>query len=65
VAVAIRPELVEERATLYCAVELHGSLTRGMSTFDWNRALSREPNVSLVTKVNLAGFNAMMDASTD
>lgn len=50
---------------LYCAVELHGSLTRGMSTFDWNKTLERKPNVALVQKVNLRGFNAMMDASTD
>ena len=50
---------------LYCAVELHGSLTRGMSTFDWNKTLERAPNVSLVKRVNLEGFNAMMDASTD
>ncbi|BDA41404.1 Pyrimidine-specific ribonucleoside hydrolase RihA [Coccomyxa sp. Obi] len=65
VAVAIRPELIEEAEELYCAVELHGSLTRGMSTFDWNKTLGREPNVALVRKVNLEGFNAMMDASTD
>ena len=64
VAVAIRPELIEEAEELYCAVELHGSLTRGMSTFDWNKTLGREPNVALVRKVNLEGFNAMMDAST-
>lgn len=63
VAVAIWPELIEEQETLYCAVELHGSLTRGMSTFDWNKSLSREPNVALVRKVNLDGFNEMMDAS--
>lgn len=50
---------------LYCAVELHGSLTRGMSTFDWNKTLEHKPNVTLVQKVNLRGFNAMMDASTD
>ena len=50
---------------LYCAVELHGSLTRGMSTFDWNQTLERSPNVSLVKRINLEGFNAMMDASTD
>ena len=50
---------------LYCAVELHGSLTRGMSTFDWNKTLERPPNVALVKCVNLAGFNAMMDSSTD
>ena len=50
---------------LYCAVELHGSLTRGMSTFDWNKTLKHKPNVALVQKVNLHGFNAMMDASTD
>ena len=49
----------------YCAVELHGSLTRGMSTFDWNKTLERAPNVALVRRVNLEGFNAMMDASTD
>ncbi|EIE25160.1 nucleoside hydrolase [Coccomyxa subellipsoidea C-169] len=65
VAVAIRPELIEEAEELYCAVELHGTLTRGMSTFDWNKTLGREPNVSLVKKVNLDGFNALMDASTD
>lgn len=65
VAVAIRPELIEEAEELYCAVELHGTLTRGMSTFDWNKTLGREPNVSLVKKVNLEGFNALMDASTD
>lgn len=50
---------------LYCAVELHGSLTRGMSTFDWNKTLERPPNVALVKRVNLAEFNAMMDSSTD
>ena len=50
---------------LYCAVELHGTLTRGMSTFDWNQTLERSPNVSLVKRINLEGFNAMMDASTD
>ena len=50
---------------LYCAVELHGSLTRGMSTFDWNKTLEHAPNVSLAKRVNLEGFNAMMDASTD
>lgn len=50
---------------LYCAVELHGSLTRGMSTFDWNKTLQRTPNVALVKRVNLEGFNAMMDASTN
>ena len=55
----------QEEEQLYCAVELHGGLTRGMSTFDWNGTLERKPNVALVRRIDMEGFGAMMDASTD
>lgn len=65
VAAAICPELVLEAEEVYCGVELHGKLTRGMSTFDWNRTLGLAPNVALVRRFDMPAFNAMMDASTD
>ena len=64
-AAAIRPGLVLEADEVYCAVELHGKLTRGMSTFDWNHTLGLPPNVALVRRLDMARFHAMMDASTD
>ena len=46
-------------------MELHGELTRGMSTFDWNGTLGHKPNVALVRRIDMEGFGSMMDASTD
>ena len=52
-AVAIDNTVALETNRKYCTVELSGTLTRGQMVVDWNGRLNKEPNVYIVTRVNL------------
>ncbi len=52
-AVAIDDDVLLETDPQYCAVELRGQLTRGQMVVDWNRFLKKDPNVDLITKVDV------------
>ncbi len=65
VAVAVCPHLITGSKEVFCDMELRGTLTRGMSVFDWNGLLKRPPNVNLVTSIDMEGLMAVMDASLE
>ena len=53
-AIAIDNSVIIETDRKYCDVELKGELTRGQMVVDWNGFLKKEPNVDIVTKVDLS-----------
>ena len=53
-AIAIDNSVIIETDRKYCEVELKGELTRGQMVVDWNGFLKKEPNVDIVTKVDLS-----------
>ena len=55
--------LLQESTMIHCAVELTGAITRGQCVFDWNAAGKAEPNVRLVTKVDLERFANLLHDS--
>ncbi len=55
--------LLQDSTMIHCAVELTGALTRGQCVFDWNSAGQAEPNVRLVTKVDLERFAKLLHDS--
>ena len=56
-------QLMRDSTMIHCAVELTGALTRGQCVFDWNKVGSTEPNVRLVTKVDLEQFAKLLHDS--
>ena len=66
--VAVDDSVILESSTKFCTVELRGDHTRGMLCVDWRNKLNREPNVQIVTKVNMdkfyERFKAMVTAPT-
>ena len=63
-AVALdEPGMVTSRDTQYCTVELHGELTRGQMVVDWNQLLKRDPNVDIITGVNLDRLQQLYEES--
>ena len=59
-AVALDLSLVLTSQQLYCDVELHGTLTKAQSVFDWHGTWGRMPNVHLVQKIKLQAFQQLM-----
>lgn len=53
-AIAVDNSVLMETDRKYCAVELRGELTRGQMVVDWNGILKKEPNVDIITKVDLS-----------
>ena len=53
-AIAIDNSVIIETDRKYCDVELKGELTRGQMVVDWNGFLKKEPNVNIITKVDLS-----------
>ena len=53
-AIAIDNSVLKKMDRKYCAVELRGELTRGQMVVDWNGVLRKEPNVGIITKVDLS-----------
>ncbi|DBA75224.1 TPA: hypothetical protein ACH3X1_010518 [Trebouxia sp. C0004] len=62
-AVAIDDSLIVDSHAHYVTVELHGSLTRGMTVIDWYGEAPSAKNVVLVEMLNLAVFAEMMKRS--
>lgn len=62
-AVAIDDSLIVDSHSHFVTVELHGSLTRGMTVIDWYGEASAPKNVVLVEMLNLAVFAEMMKRS--
>ena len=62
-AVAIDETLIVDSHAHYVTVELHGSLTRGMTVIDWYGEAPAPKNVVLVEMLNLAVFAEMMKRS--
>jgi len=52
IAVAIEPDIVRKSEQKYVEIELHGQLTRGQTTVDWNGVLQKEPNAGLVLELD-------------
>lgn len=52
-AVALKPEIVQASDHQYVTVETQGRLARGQSVIDHNGMLRRDPNVHIVTRVNI------------
>lgn len=52
-AVALKPEIVQASDHQYVTVETQGRLARGQSVIDHNGMLRREPNVHIVTRVDI------------
>ena len=62
-AVAVDESLIVDSHSHYVTVELHGSLTRGMTVIDWYGEAPSPKNVVLVEMLNLAVFAEMMKRS--
>ncbi|OWF40166.1 uncharacterized protein LOC110464152 [Mizuhopecten yessoensis] len=49
-------EVVMETKHVYATVELGGKLTYGQMVVDWNKVLKKEPNLTIVTKIDKDTF---------
>jgi purine nucleosidase len=58
-AVLIEPEIIQDSVDKYVQIEMHGSLTRGMTVVDWFDRSDRAPNVNIVRKVDAERFMAL------
>lgn len=58
-AITLRPDLIRESATHYVRVELQGRATRGQTVIDYMGLLGRDPNVTIVTGLDVAGVYAL------
>jgi len=56
VAAAMFEDIVTTKVSVRATVELKGDFSRGMMVVDWNECLSEEPNVDIVTGVDMAKF---------
>ena len=64
-AVLIEPEIVEEVAEKYVQIERMGELSRGMTVIDWWGMSKKEPNVTIVLKVNSDRFYQLLKMAFD
>lgn len=53
---ALHPELIVERYDAYCAMSWKDETTYGQLVIDRGRTLGREPNASIVTKIDARAF---------
>ena len=58
-AITLRPDLIRESAAHYVRVELQGRATRGQTVIDYMGLLGRDPNVTIVTGLDVAGVYAL------
>jgi purine nucleosidase len=59
-AVALRPSVVLRSSSRRVLVELHASLTRGMTVVDWDGRSGRSANVEIVEAVDMDEVRAML-----
>jgi len=59
-AVALQPDLVTRAAERPIAIELDGTLTRGMTVVDWENRLGGAANARIVLDVDQARFEALV-----
>ena len=62
-AFALQPQGVLEQLDRPVAVELAGTLTRGVTVVDWNRQAGRPDNASLLMRYDQAYFEALIQAA--
>lgn len=56
----LEPEHITQQHHLYCAVELHGSLSRGATLFDWGKLLPAcKPNCHLLASFDKSQFERL------
>ena len=60
-ATVVRGDIVMETQSVYATVELHGTYTRGMMVVDWREDLGKEPNVTLVKRVDTEKAGVLFD----
>jgi len=61
VAAAMFEDIVTTKVSVRATVELKGDYSRGMMVVDWNECLSEEPNVDIVTGVDMAKFTEVYE----
>ena len=59
-AVLIEPEIILESETKHVQIERSGQLSRGMTVVDWWGMSQKDPNVTIVTKVDLQRYFALL-----
>nr|CAD7594817.1 unnamed protein product [Timema genevievae] len=59
-AIAVNPQLATVVSERYATVELHGSATRGALVIDHLNKMDREPNVTIVTRVDVELYKSML-----
>ncbi len=59
-AMAIEHDLILESRDCFVDVEYSSELTRGYSLVDLNRVLNKEPNATVITRVDKDGFKRML-----
>ena len=52
-AVAIQPELVLHKESIFATIELQGHFTRGQMVVDWRGTLKKKHNVTLIRQVDM------------
>ncbi|XP_013384576.1 uncharacterized protein LOC106154681 [Lingula anatina] len=61
-AVALRPDKIEESALHYCTVECRGELTRGQMVIDHRGLLKKDKKIKVVTKFDVRIFRELYEA---
>nr|CAD7430319.1 unnamed protein product [Timema monikensis] len=59
-AIAVNPQMATVVSERYATVELHGSATRGALVIDHLNKMDREPNVTIVTRVDVELYKSML-----
>nr|CAD7454828.1 unnamed protein product [Timema tahoe] len=59
-AIAVNPQVATVVSERYATVELHGSATRGALVIDHLNKMDREPNVTIVTRVDAELYKSML-----
>ncbi|XP_033731624.1 pyrimidine-specific ribonucleoside hydrolase RihA-like isoform X1 [Pecten maximus] len=54
------PEVVMETKHVYATVELDGKFTYGQMVVDWNNVLKKNPNLTIVTKIDKNAFYTVL-----
>jgi purine nucleosidase len=54
-AITLQPSLIKKMSPHFVAVELHGTNTRGQTVVDYDGRLGKQPNVRVVTEIDLPG----------
>ncbi len=62
-AVALRPQLIQQSSDHYVTVELNGAHTRGQTVIDYMGISGKTPNVSIVQALDTDGVQAMFAAA--